>query len=132
VLYFNTPLEVCVARCLERAKTSGRSDDTPEIIHARLKTYEEQSKPVVEMYQKFGKVHEVDGSGDTFQVWNLTRAAMLPQVSFMIGPQVSGKESLASHLASRTNAKHLNFGQFVKEHELVGKDDDTVVLALIH
>lgn len=66
VLYFNTPLEVCVARCLERAKTSGRSDDTEEIIMARLKTYEEQSKPVVEMYQKFGKVHEVDGSGDTF------------------------------------------------------------------
>jgi len=28
VLYFNTPIEVCVARCLERAKTSGRSDDT--------------------------------------------------------------------------------------------------------
>jgi len=50
----------------------------------------------------------------------------------MIGPQVSGKESLASHLASRTNAKHLNYGHFVKENELVGKDDDTVVLALIH
>lgn len=35
---------------MERAKTSGRSDDTEEIINARLKTYEEQSKPVVEMY----------------------------------------------------------------------------------
>lgn len=41
VLYFNTPIEVCVARCLERAKTSGRSDDTEEIIHKRLQTYNE-------------------------------------------------------------------------------------------
>jgi len=40
VLYFNTPIDICVARCLERAKTSGRSDDTEEIIGARLKTYE--------------------------------------------------------------------------------------------
>jgi adenylate kinase family enzyme len=26
----------------------------------------EQSAPVVKMYEKFGKVREVDGSGDTF------------------------------------------------------------------
>lgn len=52
VLYFNTPEEICVARCLERAKTSGRSDDTEEIIAKRLKTYNEASRPVVEMYTK--------------------------------------------------------------------------------
>jgi len=51
------------------------------------------------MYQKFGKVREVDGSGDTFQVWNLTRKAMLPQITFMIGPKVSGKTTIATALA---------------------------------
>jgi adenylate kinase family enzyme len=131
VLYFNTPLEVCIARCMERAKTSGRSDDTEEIISARLRTYEEQSKPVVEMYQKFGKVNEVDGSGDTFQVWNLTRKAMLPQVSFLIGPKISGKVTLASALAERSNAKCISFKHFCDENDLTGKDDDTIVLALI-
>jgi hypothetical protein len=30
------------------------------------------------MYEKFGKVREVDGSGDTLQVWQATRKAMLP------------------------------------------------------
>jgi len=49
---------------MERAKTSGRVDDTEEGINQRLKVYEEQSKPVIEMYAKFGKVREVDGSGD--------------------------------------------------------------------
>lgn len=99
---------------------------------ARLKTYEEQSKPVVEMYQKFGKVHEVDGSGDTFQVWNLTRKAMLPQVSFMIGPKISGKGTLAGELAKRSNAKKISFTNFCQENDLVDKDDDTMVLALIN
>jgi len=41
VLFFNTPKEVCEARCMERAKTSGRSDDTIETIRKRLNTYEE-------------------------------------------------------------------------------------------
>lgn len=117
---------------MSRAKTSGRADDTEEIIQARLKTYEEQSKPVVEMYEKFGKVREIDGSGDTFQVWDLTRRAMLPQISFIIGPKISGKATLGNALAERTNAKLLKFGQFVKEQGLEDKDDDTVVLALIN
>lgn len=113
VLYFNTSQEICVARCMERAKTSGRSDDTEEIITKRLQTYNEQSKPVVDLYKSFGKVREVDGAGDTIQVWNATRQAMLPQVSFMIGPIGSGKSTLGRLLCERTNAKQLNFSKFV-------------------
>jgi adenylate kinase family enzyme len=70
---------------MERAKTSGRIDDTEEIITQRLRTYNEQSRPVVELYKKFGKVREVDGAGDVLEVWKMTRKAMLPQVSFIIG-----------------------------------------------
>jgi len=36
VLYFNTPMDVCVARCMERSKSSGRTDDTEETIMRRL------------------------------------------------------------------------------------------------
>lgn len=132
MLYFNTPMEVCVARCMERAKTSGRSDDTEEVINNRLKTYEEQSKPVVEMYQKFGKVREVDGSGDSFTVWALTRRAMLPQVTFLVGPMCSGKTALGTALCSRTNAKLVNYGKFLKEQGLESCDDDEQVLSLIN
>lgn len=116
---------------MERAKTSGRSDDTEEVIQARLRTYNEQSKPVVDMYAKFGKVREVDGSGDTIQVWNATRKAMLPQVSWIVGPKISGKTAIGLPLAQRTNAKLLNFDDFVKQNGLENSDDDTVVLALI-
>ncbi len=77
-MYFNTDEEICIRRCLERAKTSGRSDDTEEIIAKRLRTYNEASRPVVEMYRKLGKVHEVNGAHDAATVWNLTRTEMLP------------------------------------------------------
>ena len=56
---------------------------------------------------------------------------MLPQITFLIGPKVSGKTTLGQAIAERTNAKLLKFGQFVKESKLEGSDDNTVVLALI-
>ena len=64
VLFFNTPLQVCIDRCMQRAKTSGRSDDNEETIKKRLQTYADKSRPVVDMYKKLGKVREVDGSAD--------------------------------------------------------------------
>ena len=131
VLFFNVPKQICVDRCMERAKTSGRSDDTEETIRARLETYETQSKPVVEMYQKFGKVREVDGSFEIFQVWQQTRSAMLPQVSFLTGPMCSGKTSLGNALCERTNAKLVNFNAFLKDNGLEGACDDDQVQALI-
>ena len=132
ILYFNTPLQICVDRCMERAKTSGRADDTEEVIKARLETFQNQSYPVVEMYKAFGKVKEVDGQYDVMDVWNATRKAILPQVSWIMGPTISGKATLGAELAKRTNAKLLRFSDFLKEHGLEKSNDDTVVLALIH
>jgi adenylate kinase len=36
---------------MERAKTSGRADDTEDVIRRRLQVYAEESKPVVELYR---------------------------------------------------------------------------------
>jgi shikimate kinase len=56
---------------------------------------------------------------------------MLPQISFIVGPKISGKTTLGSALAERTNAKLLKFDEFVRQHSLQNSDDDTTVLALI-
>lgn len=124
-------MDVCIARCMERAKTSGRSDDKEETIKKRLVTYQEQSKPVVDMYERFGKVREVDGSGDQIEVFKATRQAMLPEVNWIMGPKSSGKTTIANKLASRTNAKLLKFNEFVKSQGLEKSDDETIVQALI-
>jgi len=49
----------------------------------------------------------------------------------MIGPKISGKNTLATALVERSNAKLLNFNKFCEENDLAGKSDDDVVLALI-
>jgi adenylate kinase len=57
------PDDVLVERMLNRAKDSGRTDDTPEAIRTRL---EVQKPPadLLEHYRKAGKLKEVDGTPD--------------------------------------------------------------------
>lgn len=62
VLFLNCPLSVCEERIMERAKTSGRSDDNLESLRKRFKTYEESTKGIIEHYAKMGKVREVDST----------------------------------------------------------------------
>jgi adenylate kinase len=46
------PLE----RLLKRADLEGREDDTPDVIERRLKTYHEQTEPLVEHYRTRGNL----------------------------------------------------------------------------
>ena len=59
MLFFTTTEETMTARLLERAKTSGREDDNLESIKKRFVTYRETTMPVIEYYNKKGKVAEV-------------------------------------------------------------------------
>ena len=46
-------------RLLGRAKSSGRVDDNETTIKKRLKTFEDQTLPVLDVYEKVGKVRKV-------------------------------------------------------------------------
>jgi adenylate kinase len=41
-----------------------RRDDTEEVVRARLKAYHAQTKPLIEYYEKQGKLRTVDGMAD--------------------------------------------------------------------
>jgi UMP-CMP kinase len=58
-LFFDCPEDVMQERLLNRGKTSGRSDDNAESIKKRFKTFVETSMPVVEHFEKEGKVVKV-------------------------------------------------------------------------
>ncbi|MBQ3636417.1 MAG: adenylate kinase [Bacteroidales bacterium] len=62
-LNLEVPNEELMARMIERGKTSGRSDDNPETIKARLDVYEKQTKPVLDFYKKEGVVANIKGVG---------------------------------------------------------------------
>ena len=89
------------------------------------------SKPVVELYQKFGKVRWIDATGDIPTVYEKTRNAMLPQVFFMIGPHGSGKTTAGNILSERTNMHLIRFGDFLKDKGLRKKDDEVKTAGLI-
>jgi len=87
--------------------------------------------PVLDMYKKFGKVTEISGEAEIDVVYAATRKAIFPEVSFLVGPQGSGKSVLGKNLCSRTNMSLINFPKFVTDNNLQKSDEETVVCALI-
>ncbi|QQG52291.1 MAG: adenylate kinase [Candidatus Falkowbacteria bacterium] len=51
-------------RILLRGQNSGRSDDNPETISERFKTYHDQTKPLIDYYQNLSKIKTIDGAPD--------------------------------------------------------------------
>jgi len=63
VLAFDCPEQVCVDRCLERgAGGSGRSDDNEQSLRKRLVTFLNETKPIIEYYEKLNLVRHVDAN----------------------------------------------------------------------
>ncbi|CAK9438373.1 uncharacterized protein LODBEIA_P25970 [Lodderomyces beijingensis] len=58
-LFFECPESVMLKRLLERGKTSGRADDNIESIKKRFKTFIDTSMPVVDYFDKEGRVVKV-------------------------------------------------------------------------
>jgi adenylate kinase len=58
-----------------------RKDDEPETVRQRLDTYNKQTAPLIEYYQRQGRLVRVDGSGSPDQV----RARLFEQLKAVIG-----------------------------------------------
>jgi len=57
-----------VKRLLDRARVTGRSDDTEVVIRHRLDLYHEQTQPVVAMYAERGLLLSINGVGEVDEV----------------------------------------------------------------
>jgi adenylate kinase len=61
-VYFKPPKNDNVCDFHPEAQLIHRSDDTPEKIKVRLSTYEQETQPVIDYYEKSGRLHRVDGN----------------------------------------------------------------------
>jgi adenylate kinase len=68
VVVLTVDAEELVQRLLKRAETSGRSDDTEDVIRRRQEVYLEQTEPLIEVYKQRGIVVEIDGMGEVDEV----------------------------------------------------------------
>ena len=65
-----------VDRLLRRAATSGRSDDTAEVIADRLRIFEDETRPLVEHYRRLGVLREVAADQPVDRVTEAILAAL--------------------------------------------------------
>lgn len=63
-IFFECPESVMLERILQRGKSSGRTDDNVESLKKRFKTFHDTSMPVVEYFDKQGKVVKIDSDRD--------------------------------------------------------------------
>ena len=60
--------EELVQRMIKRAATSGRADDTEEVIRHRQDVYDAETAALIPIYSARGILHEVDGVGTIDEV----------------------------------------------------------------
>ncbi len=70
VLFLQVPEEELISRMVNRAKTSGRSDDADENVQRkRLEVYSRDTLPVANHYRKSDKVVEIEGVGSVDDIF---------------------------------------------------------------
>lgn len=64
VLELQVDEQELVTRLVKRAQTSGRTDDTEEVIRERQRIYREETAPLVRIYSERNLVVPIDGVGE--------------------------------------------------------------------
>ena len=76
-ILLEVPRQEILNRLIRRSRELGRTDDTPEVVAKRFSVYEEQTRPLIEFYDRIGKVRRVDGVGEVEEVAARVRRAAL-------------------------------------------------------
>jgi adenylate kinase len=78
-IYFKPPRNDNVCDLHPEATLIQRADDNSETVRARLATYDEQTRPLVEYYKAAGLLHTVDGTREPEEIYeDIVR--VLPQL----------------------------------------------------
>lgn len=74
ILFLECSEKCMEERLLERGKTSGRADDNAESIRKRFNTFQADSMPVVEEFEKEGKVRRINSERPIDEVYASVKA----------------------------------------------------------
>lgn len=69
VIYFEVSDETLTKRLLKRGESSGRADDNLETIKKRLKTFKDQTVPVVEHYKQKNRAVVIKAEGSIDEIF---------------------------------------------------------------
>jgi adenylate kinase len=121
LLSLDVSREESLARLLNRAKSSGRSDDTEAVIKNRLKEYEDKTAPVASFYREQGLYFPVNGIGSIEEI-NLGLEKVIEKELrkslfnvVLLGYPGAGRGTQARNLAKKYNLVYLSTGEMLKE-----------------
>ncbi|MFO7736637.1 MAG: adenylate kinase [bacterium] len=128
LISLEVPEKECVARLIERAKTSGRTDDTEEVIKKRLEEYRQKTLPVTNFYSEKGILEKVKGTGSIKEVSERVaekveqslRKQLLNVV--LLGYPGSGRGTQAEKLAEKYNLVYISTGDILAEELRKGSE----------
>lgn len=131
------PEETCLQRLLERAQTSGRSDDNREVIEFRLREYKEKTAPVLGFYDERGIHAAVNGIGSMDEVFGritdvLDRSLRQVQLNVvLLGAPGAGRSTQARALADRYNLSYISTGDLLHDEVRRGTPTGLQVASLM-
>ncbi len=81
VLALEVPAEELTKRILHRAITSGRTDDTEEVIKKRVEEYRSKTAIVAAYYEESEKVEHINGNGSVEEIFSLLSTEIEKHIS---------------------------------------------------
>lgn len=75
-LFFDVEQEVMVQRLLKRGETSGRVDDNEETIRKRLKTFVDNTDPILHYFEEKKKLEKIVAAGTIDEIYGHVKAAL--------------------------------------------------------
>jgi len=128
MISLDVPDKELIDRLLLRAKTSGRSDDTMNVIKVRLQEYNEKTKPVADYYNDQGKYHKLNGVGSLNNIFNNIVDHIEKNKSkeytniVLLGKPGAGKGTQGQLLADKHNLVYISTGKLMRREIRNGTD----------
>ncbi|MEZ4387116.1 MAG: adenylate kinase [Candidatus Krumholzibacteriia bacterium] len=128
LLSLEVPEDEATRRLLERAKTSGRADDTAEVIKYRLREYASKTAPVAAFYRDKGIYVAIEGVGDIEDINRRLEASIAKELRktlfnvVLLGYPGAGCGTQARTLAEKYNLLYVSTRELIRKEIQSGTD----------